>query len=323
MHSINPANLRDMQKLIHKIQELDQEKSHLRQVNKKDGYSKKCIDEILNNIPAPIYLKDTHGAYIFINKKYEELANVRLADIVGKSDFDIFPEPVARLFKSQDEEVIRKNKPVEFEETITLPDGVHTFITSKFPLYGKDGEISAVVGISPDITKRKQAEEELNKYRCHLEEMVTDRTLELEQHILMLEEANIALRVLMEHRVKDKKEIEKNVYNNVVKLVFPYLDKLKGEISGPKGNTYLGILESNLKKITDLFSPGLSKQISKLTPAELQIANLIKHSKTSKEIADLLNLSIRTINFHRENIRDKLDLKNQKVNLRSHLMDLI
>ena len=130
------------------------------------------------------------------------------------------------------------------------------------------------------------------------------------------------MKVLLQQMKENKNEVERNVYNNLEKLVFPYLEKLKPEISGPKGNFCLDILESNLKNITKLFSPSLSEKISKLTPAELQITDLIKHGKTTKEIAELLNLSRRTINFHRENIRNKLGLKNQKVNLRSHLMTI-
>jgi PAS domain S-box-containing protein len=169
------------QELLQKIKELEHQCNLLRQEREENGSGEKYMREILNNISAPIYLKDTQGCYLMINKKYEELAQVTLADIVGKNDFDIFPQPVAALFRSQDEEVIHKGIPFEFEETIPLADGIHTYITSKFPLHGKNGAISAVGGFCADITARKQTEEELNKHRDHLEELVANRTTELEQ----------------------------------------------------------------------------------------------------------------------------------------------
>ncbi|MBW2645944.1 MAG: PAS domain S-box protein [Deltaproteobacteria bacterium] len=125
--------------------------------------SNRYLKAILDNTPAPIYLKDSAGKYLLINRQYEMLAHISLKEIIGKNDFDVFPEHVATLFRSQDEEVKNRNVPVEFEETIPLKDGEHTFITSKFPLHDADRNIYAVGGFCTDITIRKQAEEELKR----------------------------------------------------------------------------------------------------------------------------------------------------------------
>lgn len=81
----------------------------------------------------------------------------------------IFPETIAQIFRSHDEDVVQRRTLVDFEETILLPDGLKTFITSKFPLFDDTGKISAVGGICTDITARKKAEAELKeaeeKYR--------------------------------------------------------------------------------------------------------------------------------------------------------------
>jgi PAS domain S-box-containing protein len=309
-----------MQNLIHKNRAFDQKKNRLSQVTKKDDYSKKCINEILNNIPAPIYLKDIHGAYIFINKKYEELAHVRLVDIVGKSDFEVFPEPVATLFKSQDEEVIRKNKPCEFEETITLPNGLHTFITSKFPLYGEGGEIYAIAGFCTDITLRKHADEELKNYRDHLEQMVEERTQKIKQKTILVEEFNVALNILLQKRDEDKEKLEEKIMEKIEKLIFPYLHILKTKMLNSEGLTYLELIKSNLNEITSSFNKNISWQLSQLTSAEIQTIDLIKMGKTTKEIASLLKLSPTTISTHRQNIRSKLNLINKKVSLKTALL---
>ena len=307
------------QELLQKIKELEHECNLLRQEKKEHGSDDKYMREILNNISAPIYLKDAQGRYLMINKKYEELAQVTLTDIVGKNDFDIFPQPVAELFRSQDEEVIHKGVPIEFEETIPLADGIHTYITSKFPLHGKNGAISAVGGFCADITARKQTEEELNKHHDHLEELVANRTTELEQKTLHLEEYNVALKILLQQREEDKKEIEEKMLHNIEKFVFPYLDKLKTRMSESEEYAFVEIIESNLKEIILPIAISLPGNLSKLTPAEVQIADLIRNGKTTKEIAKLLKLSPTTIATHRQNIRKKLALTNKKLNLRTIL----
>jgi len=309
------------QELLRKIKELEHKCNRLKQEKKEQDHCSKYMWEILNNIDAPVYLKDTQGKYLMINRKYEELANVTLANIVGKNDFDIFPQPVAELFRAQDEKVLQKGSTCEFEETIPLEDGIHTYITSKFPLRGDDGSINAVGGFCTDITARKHTEEELNKYRDHLKDLVAKRTLELKQKTIHLEEANTALKVLLQQREKDKKEIEHIILNNIEKLVFPYLEKLKVKISEFEDSAYLEIIELNLKEILSLFSPDLLGQLSKLTPAEIQVADMIRKGKATKEIAQLLNLSSTTIATHRQNIRKKLSLTNKKINLRTALSE--
>ena len=162
-NTVEKMQQKTRQELLQRIKELEQECNLLRKDRKELSSADKYMREILSNIPAPLYLKDAQGSYLMINKKYEALANVTLAEIVGKSDFDVFPEPVAALFRSQDNEVINKGIPCEFEETIPLADGIHTYITSKFPLHGEDGAISAVGGFCTDITLRKHAEVELER----------------------------------------------------------------------------------------------------------------------------------------------------------------
>ena len=123
----------------------------------------------------------------------------------------------------------------------------------------------------------------------------------------------------MEQSKAEKKEIEKNMLNKIEKLVFPYLDKLKERMLDHDEYVYLNIIESNLKEITSHLAPDLFGHFSKLTPTEIQIADMIRTGKATKEIAKLLNLSPTTIATHRQNIRKKLALINKKMNLRTIL----
>ncbi len=121
------------------------------------------LKAIIDNTNLPIYLKDRDYRYLLVNSEYERLAQVNDMEIRGKEDFDIFPEPVAQLFRSQDLEVKSKNKLVEFIETIPLADGIHTFITAKFPLTNPEGEIYAIGGVCTDVTALRQTEEALRR----------------------------------------------------------------------------------------------------------------------------------------------------------------
>jgi DNA-binding NarL/FixJ family response regulator len=168
-----------------------------------------------------------------------------------------------------------------------------------------------VVGTDTDITQRKLAEEALKA-----------REKELEVKTTNLEEANTALKVLLDKRDEDRKELEEKVRSNMKWMVLPYLEKMKKSRLSETQEAYASILESLLNDVVSPFTHKLSTQHWNLTPTEIQVAHHIKDGKTTKEIAELLNSSMRAIEFHRENLRKKLGLRNKKINLRSHLLSL-
>jgi PAS domain S-box-containing protein len=171
--------------------------------------------------------------------------------------------------------------------------------------------LTAIANTLANIIELKQTDWALKK-----------REKELEIKTKSLEEMNSALKVLLERRELDKQELEEKVLFNVKELVVPYLEKLKGSGLDEKKKGYASVLESNLNSIISPFSRTLSSKYLNLTPAEIRVANLVNQSKTTKEIADLLNVSGKTIGSHRESIRKKLGIKNKKANLRTHLLSL-
>jgi DNA-binding NarL/FixJ family response regulator len=137
-----------------------------------------------------------------------------------------------------------------------------------------------------------------------------------------LEEVNAALKVLLKKREADKSELEERVLLNVNELIVPYLEKFKKSRSKSLQQAYLSVLEKNLKEIISPFYRTLSANYAHLTPKEIQVADLVKQGKTTKDIAELTNSSSRAIEFHRNNIRKKLGMANKKTNLRSYLLTL-
>jgi len=182
--------------------------------------------------------------------------------------------------------------------------------------------LKAAGRILGSILQRKRAEDELRKAHDELELRVKERTEELETKTNNLEELNTALKVLLKRREEDKSELEEKVLVNVKELVIPYLEKVKKRVSDEKLNAYLGLLESNLNTIVSPFSQKLSSKYLNLTPAEIEVADLVKHGKDTQEIADLLNVSYKTIETHRVNMRKKLGLTRKKANLRTYLLSI-
>ena len=122
------------------------------------------LQAILDNSSAVIYVKDLQGKYVLINRAFETLFHVRRDAVTNKTDFDLFPNDIAKAFTENDKQVLESQKPMAWEEVAPHEDGLHTYISNKFPLRNAHGEPYALCGISTDIHQRKQAE---NSIRLH------------------------------------------------------------------------------------------------------------------------------------------------------------
>jgi PAS domain S-box-containing protein len=227
---------------------------------------------------------------------------------------------------------------------------IRWFLARGEAIRDNDGNPYRMLGTDTNITKLMLLEQELTKAHNTLEKQVKDRTAELlstneklrkeikerkhaekalrereaelENKSINLEEVNTALKVLLKKRDEDKKEIEERMLLNIKELIIPFFEKLKTSNLNTRQKAYIGIIDSNLNEIISPLTRGLSSNYFKLTSTEIQIANFIKQDKTTKEIAQLLNLATRTIESYRDNIRKKLGIKHKKVNLKSYLLSL-
>jgi PAS domain S-box-containing protein len=258
------------------------------------------------------WLKDRESTYIAVNEAFGKACGLKPEEIVGLTDFDIWPAGLAEKYREDDNRVIECGTRKRVEEPIVVTNGTEIWAdTIKTPIYSDSGEIIGTAGIARDITRRKRAEDELKK-----------RERELDAKSRNLEEVNIALKVLLKQREDDRAELEEKVLTNVKKLVEPFLEKLKRTRVDLDQMTYINVIETHLNDILSPFQRNLTSKYPNLTPREIQITNLIKEGKTTKEIAAILNSSQGAIDFHRNNIRNKLGLKNKHANLRSHLLSL-
>jgi PAS domain S-box-containing protein len=247
-------------------------------------------------------------------------------DIIGKKCYTVFhhrkkpcnPYPchTIRTFRTGE---------VHHQETTVAKNGGQKFTyycTSNVALRDGSGQPNAVIEVCQDISEHTRLKRELQESRDQLERKVIERTRELETKTKRLEEVNTALKVLLNKRQEDKKELEENVLTNVKGLILPYIDKMNKTRLNEQQKTFIDIIETNIEEIVSPFYKQLTLRYCSLTPTELNITNLIKDGNTTKQIAKILNISPKTVDTHRKNIRRKIGIENKKINLRSHLLNL-
>ena len=119
-----------------------------------------------------------------------------------------------------------------------------------------------------------------------------------------------------------KRAVEESMLVNLKRFVFPYLSELEKCKVNSDGQAYIEIIKTNLNDIISRFSKTIFSKYMHFTPTEVRVADFVRDSKSTKEIADLLNLSPSSVKWHRKNIRKKLGLNNKKVNLSTYLNSL-
>jgi PAS domain S-box-containing protein len=333
-------------------QAIVQDVTRLKEIEKMLWGSRERFLSLVETTSDWIWEVDRTGAYIFSNQKVKDILGYDRHEVLGKKPFDFMPpneaQKVAKIFRK----FSKSRKSFSgLENTNLHKDGYEVVLeTSGVPVFDENGEYLGYRGIDRDITKRKLAEQVLEQINAELESRVYERTADLikanrqleeeiserkqaEQELKKrekelksktseLQELNSALKVLLMKKDEDKVDLEEKMVSNLRELVFPYLAKLDNGKLPDKEKAFVNIIESNLKNIMSPFARSLTSKYLRFTPTEIKVANLIKQGKTTKDIAKLSNLSPRTIEFHRDNIRTKLGLKNKKVNLRTHLLSL-
>jgi PAS domain S-box-containing protein len=303
---------------------------------------------LLESSPDPIVVYDMQGVATYVNPAFEQTFDLSRDELLGKQ-INFVPEENWPETQKAIESMLSGNKIKLFETRRLTKGGNILDVQISSTLYrDTSGRPVGNIVILRDVSARKRAEKELQKYHGHLEELVAERTDELARANLKLEkeieerkriekalrkrekelqaqshhleEVNTALRVLLKQREEDKKELSEVVLNNVQEFVNPYLQRVISGRLDARQRTLVSILETNLNNIISPFISRLTSRLVNLTPVEIRVAGLVKDGKTNKEIAELLMISKNTVLFHRHNIRSKLSLKNKKINLRSHLL---
>jgi PAS domain S-box-containing protein len=269
---------------------------------------------LVENLPSVVYKGYKDWSVDFVDEKIEALTGysmrefnsrrMKWSELVVEEDLANARESFIQALKTNKSFVREYRIKTKSEDILWIQERAMI-------LFDQRGEIDYVSGVFFDVTEQKRAQEALRESEAEL--------LKKSRH---LEEVNAALNVLLKRREEDKNDFEEKILANVRELILPYVEKLKNSGLHSDQMTLIGILESNMNEIFSPFVTRLSSRFLSLTPTEIKVASLIKDGKSSKEIAALLHASENTVRSHRYHIRNKLDLKNKKVNLRSYLRSL-
>lgn len=310
------------EELLQKVKKLEDEALKVEEATKSLRLSGQYINVAMDSLSASMAILDENGVILETNRSWQRFGLENKietpADTVGLNYLKICDSA--------------QGDATEVEKAREVADGIRRVIAGDIDEFATDypchspeekrwyyfratrmadpGALRVVVS-HEDVTAIKLAEEALR-----------GRELDLELQTQKLEETNTALRVLLKAREEDKRELEEKVLANVKELITPYLKDLKNAGLDARQKAFLEIVESNLNDIISPFLHHLSSKYLNLTPREIQVATLVKEGKASKEIAEMLNLSMNAVDFHRKNIRKKLGLKNKKANLRTHLLSI-
>lgn len=136
-------------------------------------HEKSLLRNIIDNIPDLIFIKDNQGIYVDCNKAFEFFFGASRYDIIGKTDYDFVDEETAVFFREKDQEVLNANQTKTNEEWVTYPNAEKICLeTLKTPFRNHQGVLQGIIGISRNITERKQFEQQISTERQRLNNII-------------------------------------------------------------------------------------------------------------------------------------------------------
>ena len=296
------------------------DKSTKKKDKNRDLFADELARTVLNSLSAHIAILDETGTILETNTAWRNFS------VKGGLSEDHDHRGTNYL------EICESTRGSDADDARRVAEGIRAVIGGEveeflydYPCHSEDGPhwyyMRAIRMSGPGPTRVVASHEEITALKLTEEALRKSQEALIEQK-QSLEETNIAMKVLLRQREEDKLELEKKVLNNVKDLVLPYVDKLKNTRLKAKDRTLVEIIDTHLQDIISPLLQRFSNAKILLTPQEMQVAALVKDGKTSKEIADVLNVSETTVNFHRKNLRVKFGLTNKRTNLRSYLMNL-
>jgi PAS domain-containing protein/DNA-binding CsgD family transcriptional regulator len=278
--------------------------------------SERMLWDIINFLPDPTFAIDRESRVISWNREMEKMVEVKAEDMIGKGDYEYaLPFYGKRIPMLVD---LIRWPDAEREQAYSCFKREDRFVYAEhgYRLHGEDRRLwckaSLVYDHNDQVIGAIESMRDVTEFRTAV--------AELRNKSLHLEEVNTALKVLLQHRQNDRREIEEWIAGNIKTLISPYMNKLKNTKLKAEQKAYVNILESHLTEIASPFLTNMTNRHPNLTPREIQIADLVKEGKSAKEIAQILNIALYTVQNYRKRLRKKFTLRSKDKNLRSHLL---
>ncbi len=249
-----------------------------------------------------IAIMDLHGTILHHNRAATVFFSVDRDDLIGRNAKQLLARGgMLETFNQGLDEALTNGRSVF---TIRRRERNATVYqtTTVFSIRDRRNNTTGFGLIGLDTTDLKQALEE-----------VEDKKRELE-------EANIALRVMLDQHTKTRESVEEQISIRLRTLVMPYLDLLRQRVRHEQELETLNIIAAHMDSLTSSFTPRGREIFLSLSPRESTIADLVRQGKTSKEIAAILGIGVRTVESYRNNLRKKLGIRKEKISLRTYLM---
>ncbi len=306
-----------LQSLAAKNHQLEEEINQRQRVEAQLSESEKRFRLALDAASNGVWDRDLLTGEVYFGEKWHRILGYEEGnEINNEQSFEklLHPDDRERMLALREAHIQGETPRYEAEYRVRDTSGNWHWMLSRGQVvtWDEQGNARRIIGTFTDITQLKEIEAELQRTQVELEQRVQARTIELT-------ESNVALTVLLKKREEDRTILAEQVLSNATKLVQPFLDRLDESGLTEQQQVLVAILRSNINEVTTPFAAVFSTKMGRLTPAEIQIANMVKLGKRSKEIAEIMHLSPGTVNIHRKNIRKKLDISHQKTNLQTLL----
>ena len=267
-------------------EELQASEEELRQINEELKASNENVEKqfseiqthknrlraILDNSNAVIYVKDINGRYLIVNKLFEKLFKITEKEIIGKTDYDIFPKEIADKLAKNDKNIIKEKAPLKFEEVVLHEDGLHTYVSMKFLIYNDKNKVYAVGGISTDITDRIKAENEIKKKSKELKKL-NKELISLNKDYEKQNKELIITKELAEIANEAKSRFLANMSHEIrtpMNAILGFSEILHKKITNPEFEQYLTAISSSGKSLNVLINDILD--LSKIEASKIKIS---------------------------------------------------
>jgi PAS domain S-box-containing protein len=260
---------------------------------------------LFESVPIGIGLATLDGRVLSCNETMSQITGYTSDEFKQINLRDTYDDPEKRDVLL--ERLKKKGFVRDFEAELKRKDGTlyHARLTiNPITLSSK----KVLLTLCEDITERKKDEVALAESEAILREQKE-----------ALEQKTIALREIIAQIEIEKNRIKEDIETNVDILINPILEDLKTRETSPK---IINLLQHHLERITSSYGSEIIKKKMKLSPREIEVCSMIKGGLTSKDIARILNISYQTVERHRKNIRHKLGIANEPINLTSYLREL-